>query len=796
MSGTGEVSNVISDSLIIGVVVQGGHVTLQVPAQISPAMAGLPGPAAVFTGRDEHVERLLDNLAPLDDGEAGAGGTQAVPVTAVSGLAGVGKTELVVQAAARAVKRSGWFPGGVLFTDLFGYDPMLGLSPERALDGFLRALGLPSEHIPNGLQDRQRLYRSVLAAYAEKGRRVLVVIDNVSSAEQARPLLPTDGATAALVTSRHTLDGLDARLHDLDTLDESASIALLDQTLRHARGDRDARIAEDPAAATSIAHLCAGLPLALRIAAALLTAAPQRPAADLAAALEAEHTRLDKLRRPDRAVRAAFDLSYQLLDTDEARLFRLLPLNPGPDLSTDAAARLAGTDSDRAGELLQHLADAHLVEPQPTWGRWRMHDLVRLYADDHGRADDADQRTAATGRLLDHYVRATEAADTYVDRPAGAVRSPMLPSREHALAWLDTERPNLTAAVALAAATGHADSGIRLAFALADFLNWRRRFDEAIAVASVALDVARTVGDRNGTSRALHNLGIAQRETRQFEEAAASHREAAGILRETGDQQREARALTGLGVALAQARRFDEAVLAHEDARALCERIGDRHGEGMAMNNLGIALREMRRFEEAATAYNGAVVRYREAEDRQREAGALTGYGLALADLGQFEEAITAHRESLAIFGETGDRHAEGMVMNNLGIALRQTGRTDEAIAAYRQAIDIHRTAHDRTREGMGYNNLGKALRQLGQFDQATAAHHQAVTIFRETADRYRTGQALYEFGVTLTEAGRLEQAVTVQEEALTVFQELGDAYGIELTQGKLTELGVTEPRS
>lgn len=190
--------------------VQGRDITVQLPHTITRALSGLPDGSPAFTGREGQVEELLEALAP------GQGPQEAV-LTAVAGLAGVGKTELVVQTAARALEQPGWFPGGVLFVDLFGYDAERLVSAERALDGLLRALGMHAEHVPAELQDRSRLYRSVLATFAEQGRRILVVIDNAATAEQVRPLLPTDGATATLVTSRHTLD-VGARLHDLDVL--------------------------------------------------------------------------------------------------------------------------------------------------------------------------------------------------------------------------------------------------------------------------------------------------------------------------------------------------------------------------------------------------------------------------------------------------------------------------------------------------------------------------------------------------------------------------------------------------
>ncbi|MEU3874419.1 tetratricopeptide repeat protein, partial [Streptomyces sp. NPDC029704] len=391
----------------------------------------------------------------------------------------------------------------------------------RALEGLLRALAIPGEDIPNGLEDRQRLYRSVLAAYAREGRRILVVVDNASTAGQAGPLLPTDGTTAALVTSRHTLDGLDARLHDLDILDETASTAVLDEALRHARGADDTRITDDPQAATAIARLCAGLPLALRIAAATLAAAPTRPAASLAAALQAEHTRLDKLARSDRAVRAAFDLSYEALTSDQARLFRLLPLNPGPDVSTEAVAHLAGTGPDQAEELLQHLAEAHLLEPAQTWGRWRMHDLVRLYADERGRTD-TDHRDSARARLFTHYEDTAQAANTHLDTLPGP-RSPHFPDRGHALQWLDAEHANLIATATAAPALGHRATTAFLAIFLARYLEYRRYFDDRITLATTALAVFRELGYRRGEGLSLDYLGVALRAVRRFEEAIDAH---------------------------------------------------------------------------------------------------------------------------------------------------------------------------------------------------------------------------------------------------------------------------------
>jgi hypothetical protein len=304
--------NTVSDGIFFSAVVQGRDITVKLPLEIPLALSGLPSGTPAFTGRAAELHTLLNVLAPragsADAGRAlGASRVPTVAVAAVGGLAGICKTELAIQAARAALDRQ-WFPGGVLFVDLFGYDPVRNVDPGRALEGFLRALAIPDDYIPPETQDRARLYGSVLAAYARAERRILVVIDNAATHEQARSLLPTEPSGAAIVTSRHTLGMLGARLVDLDILTPKNAADMLDSVLRIARPD-DRRVTDHPAVSACIAELCKGLPLAMRIIAALLGENPRRPLAEMAADLDDERTRLDELSYDDTAVRAAFDLS-------------------------------------------------------------------------------------------------------------------------------------------------------------------------------------------------------------------------------------------------------------------------------------------------------------------------------------------------------------------------------------------------------------------------------------------------------------------------------------------------------
>ncbi|MEY9997483.1 tetratricopeptide (TPR) repeat protein [Streptomyces sp. V4I8] len=766
------VSNEISGGVFFHAVIQGRDITVQLPPQITPALAGLPAGTPAFTGRDTQLAELLLVLAP------GGREQQAVLVAAVAGLPGVGKTELVLQAAHRALATPNWFPGGVLFVDLFGYDPERRLPPERAL-------GIPGEHLPADLQDRSRLFRSVLKAYADQDRRVLVVIDNASTAEQARPLLPTDGTTATLLTSRHTLD-VGARLHDLDVLDSEAAVDLLRRALYQARGRGDTRVEEEPGCAREIVERCGGLPLALQICAALLADTPTRPLASLAKALADAHRRLDQLTREERAVRAAFDLSYQHLDSDQAHVFRLLSLNPGPDLDTEAAAHLAGASEALVEQQLQGLVRAHLIEPGKLWGRWRMHDLIRLYAAELAQQDDGDQGEPALDRLLEYYRVTADAADDHLRALPSDPVPGRFQDRGDALAWLDAERSNLVAAITLAAATARPHLAISLRASLTVFLSWRRHFDDAITTGQQALAATRELGDRYGEGTALTNLGAALWGVERFEEAIDAHTQAATVFRELGDRYGEGMALNNLGAALHRVRRFEEAIDDLAQAATICHEVGNQHREGTALTNLGLALAEVGRFEEAIDAHTQAATIHVEVGDRHSEGMALTNLGTALAEVGRFEEAIDALAQAATIFVEVGDRHAEGTALNSFGLAFQGMGRFEEAIDAHTQDLAISRELGDRHREGKSLSNLGGALTEVGRFEDAIDAHTQDLAIFRELGDRYGEGAALNNLGAAFQGVQRFEEAIDAHTQAASIFRELGDQRGESMVLSRL----------
>ncbi|MEU6146120.1 tetratricopeptide repeat protein [Streptomyces sp. NPDC047081] len=669
----------------VQVVFQGGGA-----AAVPEAVAGLPPRPGGFTGRGEETAALLRALEP---GGAGVGESAAVLVAAVSGLGGIGKTALAVETAHLAWER-GWFPGGVLFIDLHGYDRE-PVTADRALQALLRALGIPPEHIPGTADERVVLYRSTLARRARECGAVLVLADNASSPDQVRPLLPGDARHHVLVTSRDRLPQLGARLVALDQLAAGEAFELLDRALRIA-DPGDGRVVDDRDGAERLAGLCGHLPLALQIAAALLAEDPGMPVTELVAELAESRDRLEHFDDGERNVRAAFELSYRRLPPEQARLLRLLSLAPGTEVSDEVVAALAGAETP-PGQELKALARAHLVERGSGRGWWRLHDLVRVFgagvvAGDVGLREEGE---AARERLLGFYWRWAHAA---ADRLAWLPGSPVperFVDRGQALAWLDGERAGLVEAVQWAGEERHARQAMGLASCLDAYLRWRRYFDDAITVAGTAWQAAYQAGDRDAEAAAANNLGNALWAAGRMKEAFGIYSHTRDLCQAAGDRQGEARTWGNLGVVLWEAGRVEEAIDAHICARDLHQAIGDRHGEGRTWDNLGVALREAGRVEEAIDAHICARDLHQAIGERHGEGTACGNLAIALFEAGRAEEAIEAYDKALEICREFEDWYGTGQALYNLALTYDTLNRPAEARTSYLQAADAYARAND-----------------------------------------------------------------------------------------------------
>ncbi|MFE9249835.1 tetratricopeptide repeat protein [Streptomyces sp. NPDC007088] len=677
-------------------------------APVPTALDAVPGLPPEFTGRDVERGALLDLLDPEREQRE-----TAPAVAVIAGPPGVGKTTLAY-AVAHAAQDRKWFTG-VMLVDLRGYDPR----PARAgdvLDALLRSLGVRPKHIPPEEADRAALYRSQLKSRTGAGERLLVIADNASSVEQTRPLLPPDHHHALLVTSRSVLPGI-GRQRPLDLLSPGAATTLLDAALRQADPE-DSRVADDREAALRVARACGHLPLALQITAALLITDPGQPLAERAERLSGAEDRLDGLDDGERSVRATFDQSLQSLLPQQADLFRRLSLNPGPDISTRAAALLNDTPEPVTERLLSRLATAHLVARGEVRGRWQMHDLLRDYAADRARAATRTSRPTrrryeqALARLREYYARTAEAATTHVPGN-GIVPDPGFADWDEAMSWLDAERSNLLA-LALSEESGTALVVNRSCFALMPYLAWQRRFEEAVAVSARALDICRATGDHN-EAIAWNNFGLALQDLRRYDEALAAHTTARDLHHQHNVPQSEAIALNSLGLALQALRRYDEALAAHTTARDLHHQHNDPHSEANTWVSLGITLQALRRY----------------------------------------EEALAAHTTARDLHHQHNDPHSEAIAWNNLGTVLQKLRRYDEALAAHTTALDLYRGHKDPHREAIAWNNLGTVRRDKGDHAEAVAAGTRSAAAFAGLNDPYREGEALKELATTLAAAGR-----------------------------------------
>ncbi|WP_078876814.1 tetratricopeptide repeat protein [Streptomyces sp. 150FB] len=734
----------------------------------APALSGLPAPSGTFTGREAAVTRLLSLLDP---------GAISEPPTVhvVAGLPGVGKTELVRQVAHRAHGRDGWFTG-VLAVELHGYDPARRQGPDEALASMLQGLGIDHEHMPVSLEDRARLYRSTLRSRADQGQRTLIVLDDAMDSEQVRPLLPGDVRNPVLITSRHMLSDLDARLHDLTVLDPVDSVDLIRLVLRASRGEGDTRVDDAPDAAEAIARQCGYLPLALRIVAALLADQPTRPLSSMARALDDEHRRLRRLSRGNLAVRAAFELSYRHLPPDQARLFRLLALNPGPDVSTESAAQLCDVDSDMAEELLEALGRGHLVQSTATYGRWGMHDLIRLYADEIGRTEHAaDDRSDALDRLLRHYAdRLTEAHDHLVPGLPSAAR---FADRSAALYWLDEERANLVAAITATPRTHDPYVILEMAGRIGDYLKLRRGFVELTAVYDSALEHCSGSTPTAFRAAFLDARACALRGLARFPEAVAAHEEALRMHREDGSILGEAEVLTNLGYTLHEMREIERAVLVLQKAVVLQDKAGNRRGEAAALNNLGRSLDELGRYEEAVNVYRRDIEICRFVGDWHGEAVTQNNLGLVLRVLGRFGEAAAAHAAARDAFHAADDRHGVAMALTNLSTALRE-GRFGDGADILEEAVALCHELGDKRGEGIALTNLGTSRSEAGASAEAARMLSRASDLLEEVGDAHAQAKALMNLSKVCAVLELLDRAIEAVREASVLFRTARDRHG------------------
>jgi tetratricopeptide (TPR) repeat protein len=547
-----------------------------VPGGAAAATRTLPRDLISFTGRQRELGELVAAAAD-------AGGV--VGIHAIGGMAGVGKTVFAVHAAHQLADR---FPAGQIFLPLHGHTPgRQPVDPADALASLLLTVGVPTAQIPPGLEARMALWRDRLGE-----RQLLLVLDDAASSEQVIPVLPGNGGSLVLVTSRRHLSALeDATAISLDTLPPGEAAALLVRLAsRPGLGLDDAAVGE-------ITRLCGYLPLAVGMVARQLHYHPAWSTAGLAAELAAARDRLELMATENLSVSAAFNMSYAQLTSDQQRLFRRLGLHPGADIDGYAVAALDGTDLAPARRGLEALYDQHLLT-EPAQGRYRMHDLIRAHARIVAdRLDSAVDRDQATARLLDYYQHAAGLAQALLDRQARASLAlaagttptavPVIADREQALAWVRAERANLLGWLDNVTGTEQHARVIGLTAGLAGLLRHDGPWAEALTRHTTAVRAAQHLGDRPGLAGALIDLGLLRWVTDDYPAAVLDLQEALGICRDLGDQLGQAFALAILGYVWRVTGDYQGAARDLEEALGISRDLGNLQGQANALTYLG-----------------------------------------------------------------------------------------------------------------------------------------------------------------------------------------------------------------
>lgn len=704
---------------------------LAVPA--TPARGGawtpqsqLPMDVGDFVGRDDQV-RLIERLLADD---------QRVPIVAVSGAPGVGKTALAIHAAHRLIDR---FPEGQLYVNLHGDTAGLqALRPLEVLGRFLRALGMEPAAVPGELEEASAAFRSRIA-----DRRLLTVLDNAAGAAQVVPLLPANSGCGVLVTSRRILAALDGAYHlRLDLLAPERALELL------ARLAGQERVATEPEAAAEVARCCGYLPLALRIAGARLAARPGWPVRALAERLADAQRRLDELQLAEVGVRTSFAVSKQQLSASDdpvdraaAFAFPLLGVLDSAEVGVAASARLLDMAEDAAERVLERLVDAQLLETTAP-GRYRMHDLLRLYAREVAGEQHPEQvRAAALTRALGWY--ATAAWRTLALLRPGDHRLARMDGRwskgglefaddREALGWLDAERANLLAAVQQAAATPDVPDEIviQLGLALSAFFAMRSHWEDWAQVSQTALGTARRSGDLGAEGQALNDLGVPYLRQGRYEEALACLQQSLAIRRESGDRRGQAVSLANLGNVYERKGRYQRALACQQESLTIWRESGDRYAQAISLASLGTVHQRQGRYEEALAHLDQSLAIRRDLGDRFGEAVTLGRLGEVHERQERYDQALACQRESLAIYRELGDRAGEASSLNDLGVLHQRQGRYDQALVWQRESLAIRRELGDPHNQADSLRELGVTLRALGRLEEARAHWQQALAIF------------------------------------------------------------------
>jgi tetratricopeptide (TPR) repeat protein len=751
----------------------------------------LPGLERGFVNRRTELDRLARIIEMSDVGPL---------VVVITGTAGVGKTSLALRWAHSLRDQ---YPDGQLYINLHGYDPSLPVLPNHALGRFLRDLGVPTAAIPHELDDRAVLLRSVLAV-----RRVLIVLDNASTVQQVRPLLPGSRECLVIITSRSRLSGLvireGAARIGLDLLGNQDAVNLLRAVIE---GYRDH---DDHTDVMELAGLCARLPLALKIAAERAARYPRMRLSELIADLRHESGNLWNALTPDgdddaEAVRTVFAWSYRALSPQAAQLFSLLGLHPGDDFSVPAAAALTSSKTPDARRNLEALVGAQLIEHSGQ-GRYQFHDLLRAYAVDQLEQQESTAVAAAVERVLSWYLHTADAAQhviapfdsyTLADEPAPGVVPLTFESYADAIAWYRTESQNIVAATRRARERGHNAIAWRFAAVLRAIYMHQNSFDDWMTVGSIGLEAAVDLGDDAAEIEALDTLARAFFQARMLDEATAHHARLLALRQRLGDRFGEGKSVNALGLLALRRRQLDVAEEHFSSGADIFASLGERRLWALLRTNLAEALADSGSSPgRAIDLARDALETLRGLQDRAGVGNGLFTLAKALRTAGRLADAETAIAEALAIAEQDDNDLWRAHWLSELATIQLEMGRPSEALAAYHRAAVLQRRLGDRSREAMALDRSGSAFRALGNYEEAAKFHRRAIQVHAELEDRWQRAIALHHLATALHLDGEIDQAHQHWRAAHSLLTEFADDAAAATRDAISASLGGIPPES
>lgn len=667
-----------------------------------PVPRQLPADVPGFVNRARELEWL--------DGFLVGDGVIEARLCVIAGTPGVGKTSLALHWShcARAS-----FPEGQLYVNMHGYDPIAPLGAYEVLSQFIEALGISAESIPTDLEARTSLYRTLLA-----DKRLLVVLDNVASVSQVRPLIPGAEGCLVLITSRSRLSGLVARdgakRVSLAVLDELSAIELVHRiTDDHRPSDRTEDIAE-------LARMCAHLPLALRIAAERAASRPRLPLDALMADLREESSILDALYAEESeesdAVRTVFGWSYRRLSTEDARAFRLLSLHPTPEFSTYAAAALVGLSMKQSRRILDSLVGAHLLE-QTMPDRYQFHDLLRVFAAEKTDYEEASsQRLAALRRLVDFYVQSAYLSDRLLHpqrMPIDVDASASEPRRHHdateALEWFDAEHRILLAIQNMAKGLQWHGAVWQLAWVLDTFHHRKGRLQDQLSTWQAGLTAANSLESASMQTLACRRLGVALARVGRYTEALDRLSKALDMSNQIDDLLGEAHAHRALARAWELQGDYQRALHHSTVALQQYQTLSIPVWEADALNLVGWYYARLGNFPDAQKNCEAALKLHRENEDRDGEANTLDSLGYVAHHSKNYTYAISCYQQALTLFQHLGRAYEEANTLDRMARTWTTIGKHDLAHAAWRNALELYRL-QNRATNVTEVENLIKSL--------------------------------------------------------------------------------------